>query len=90
MPQGGCGARGQGDEREVTCTGITEGDLKIKTWMGGMEQGGREALEEGDICIHTANLLCCTAETNTTIIIKTIMCVLGYSVMSNSLQPHGP
>ena len=85
MPHGGCGARGQGDEREVTCTRITEGDLKIKTWMG-----GREALEEGDIGIHTANLLCCTAETNTTIIIKTIMCVLGYSVMSNSLQPHGP
>ena len=58
--------------------------------MGGMEQGGKQALEGGDICIYTADSLCCIAETNRTIIIKAIICVIGYSVMSNSLQPHGP
>ena len=58
--------------------------------MGGIEQGGREAPAGGDICIHAADLLCCTAETKTTIIIKAIMCVLGHSVVSSSLQPHGP
>ena len=43
--------------------------------MGGMEQGGKQALEGGDICIYTADSLCCIAETNTTIIIKAIICV---------------
>ena len=28
---------------------------------------GREAQEGGDICIHIADSLCCTAETNTTL-----------------------
>ena len=28
---------------------------------------GREAEEGGDICIHRADSLCCTAETNTTL-----------------------
>ena len=32
-----------------------------------MGVGGREAQEEGDICIHMADLLCCTAETNMTL-----------------------
>ena len=27
--------------------------------------GGREIQEGSDLCIHTANLLCCTAKTNT-------------------------
>ena len=33
-------------------------------------EGGREAQEGGDMgiyCIHIANSLCCTAETNTTL-----------------------
>ena len=30
-------------------------------------EGGREAQEGGDIGIHTADSLCCTAETNTTL-----------------------
>ena len=29
--------------------------------------GGREAQEGGDICVTTADSLCCTAETNTTL-----------------------
>ena len=29
--------------------------------------GGREVQEGGDICIHIADSLCCTAETNTTL-----------------------
>ena len=33
--------------------------------MGGMGSGGREVREGGDICIHIADSLCCTAETNT-------------------------
>jgi len=28
---------------------------------------GREAQERGDICLHRADSLCCTAETNTTL-----------------------
>ena len=32
---------------------------------GGMKGGGRGAQEEADICILTADLHCCTAETNT-------------------------
>ena len=32
---------------------------------GGMRGGGREAQEEGDICILMADSHCCTAETNT-------------------------
>jgi len=28
---------------------------------------GREALEGGDICIHSADSRCCTAEINTTV-----------------------
>ena len=30
-------------------------------------EGGREAPEGGDIDIHIADSLCCTAETNTTL-----------------------
>ena len=32
--------------------------------MGGMEVGGRAVQEGGDICIHIADPLHCTAETN--------------------------
>ena len=32
--------------------------------MGGMGSGGREVQKGGDICIHIADSLCCTAETN--------------------------
>ena len=36
--------------------------------MGGMGRGDeREAQEGWDICIHIADPLCCTAETNTTL-----------------------
>ena len=35
----------------------------LEWWDGG--DGGREALEGGNICIHIAYLCCCTAETNT-------------------------
>ena len=31
-------------------------------WDVGM--GGKEVQERGDICIHTADSRCCTAETN--------------------------
>ena len=34
-------------------------------WDGG--EGEREVQEGGDICIRIADLLCCTAETNTTL-----------------------
>ena len=36
---------------------------------GGLGGGsdGQEVQEEGDICIHIADSLCCTAETNTTL-----------------------
>ena len=34
--------------------------------MGG-RRGGREVQERGDICMHTADSLHCTAETNTTL-----------------------
>ena len=33
---------------------------------GCAEEGGREAKEGGDICIHIADSYCCTAETNIT------------------------
>ena len=36
----------------------------LQGWDGG---GGREAHERGDICIHTADSLHCTADTNTTL-----------------------
>ena len=36
----------------------------LEGWDG---EGGREAQEGGDICIHIADSLCCTAETNTTL-----------------------
>ena len=45
--------------------------------------GGREVQEGGDICIHIADSLCCTVETNTTLycnytpIKKIIMSVPG-------------
>lgn len=35
--------------------------------MGGMGVGRKEGQEEGDICIHIADLLCYTAEMNTTL-----------------------
>ena len=31
---------------------------------------GKEVQEGGDICIHTADSLCCTAETHTTVLVK--------------------
>ena len=34
---------------------------------GGMERGGREAREGGDVCTHAADSLCCTVETNRTL-----------------------
>ena len=36
-------------------------------WDGGEGDGGREDQEGGDICMHVANSLCCTTETNTTV-----------------------
>ena len=33
--------------------------------LGGTGWGGREAHDGGDICIHTADSLDCTAKTNT-------------------------
>ena len=36
----------------------------LEGWHG---EGEREAKEGGDICIHIADSLCCTAETNTTL-----------------------
>ena len=42
----------------VSCSVMTRG--------GDMERG-REAQEGGDVCIITAELHCCTAETNTTL-----------------------
>ena len=47
----------------------------------GVGVGGREALEGRDICIHTADSPCCTAETNATD-------QISRSVMSDSLRPH--
>ena len=35
--------------------------------LEGWDGGGRDAEEGGDICIHIADALCCTAETNTTL-----------------------
>ena len=37
------------------------------TWRGGMEGGWGEAQEGRDICVHTTESHCCTAETNTTL-----------------------
>ena len=34
-------------------------------WDGGAGDGGREAPEGGDICMHVASSLCCTTEINT-------------------------
>ena len=39
----------------------------MMTWKDGMGEGGREAQEGGDICLHIADSLCFTAETNTTL-----------------------
>ena len=39
---------------------------ELKGWNG-VGVGGREAQEGADICIHMADSLCCTAETNTTL-----------------------
>ena len=39
----------------------------VVAWMGGMGVGRKEGQEEGDICIHIADLLCYTAEMNTTL-----------------------
>ena len=35
--------------------------------LNGWDGQGREVQEEGDICIHIADSLCCTVETNTTL-----------------------
>ena len=35
--------------------------------VGGDGEGRREAQEGGDMCIHIADSLSCTAETNTTL-----------------------
>ena len=37
----------------------------VTIYRGGM--GGEEAHEQEDISVHTADSLCCTAETNTTL-----------------------
>ena len=39
----------------------------VLTWRGEVGQVGREVQGGGDICIHKADSLCCTAETNTTL-----------------------
>ena len=39
----------------------------VMTWKGGMGAGGRGAHEGGDIGIHAADSLGCTAETITTL-----------------------
>ena len=44
--------------------GVQFGALWPRGWDGG---GVREAQEGGEICIHIADLFCCTAETNTTL-----------------------
>ena len=33
-------------------------------------EGGKEGQEGGDVCIHIADSLCCTAETNKTLYIN--------------------
>ena len=48
-------------------TGSSAG-CSVGTYMCGMGGGcGREVQEGGDICIHIADSLCYTAETNTTL-----------------------
>ena len=48
----------QGDQLCALCS--------VTTYRDGMGRGGeREAQEGGDIGIHIADSLCCTAETNT-------------------------
>ena len=43
------------------------------TWMGGMRGGVGKRYKEGeDICIHLADALCCTAETNTMLLVSQI------------------
>ena len=37
----------------------------LEGWDGG--QGEREAQEEGGVCMHIADSLCCAAEINTTL-----------------------
>ena len=62
-----------------------------------MGVGGREASMEGDICIHIADLLHCTAETNSTVkqfysnqinkyILKEV--IAEKSIQKNNLQSH--
>ena len=48
---------------------IAQGDQLGALWgpRGMDREGGREAQEGGDICIHIADSLCCTVETNTTL-----------------------
>ena len=36
---------------------------ELERWDGGQ----REVQDGGDICLHTADALCCTAENNTTL-----------------------
>ena len=47
-------------------------------WEGGR---GREVQEGGDICIHTADSLCYTAETNTTLL-------SNYTPIKKTVQLH--
>ena len=47
---------------------ITGAKLGAQWWPGGVGWGGeRQAREGGDICIFTADWLCCTAESNITL-----------------------
>ena len=52
-----------------TCSKAQEAQLGALWWPRWVGWGGsgREAQEEGDICICTADSLCCTVETNTTV-----------------------
>ena len=42
-------------------------DADIENGLEDMGWGGREAQEGGDVCIHIADSLCSTAETNPTL-----------------------
>ena len=54
---------------DLLCSAGSSAWCSVVTWIGGMGVGwsGKEVQEGGDICIHIADSLCCTAETNTTL-----------------------
>ena len=53
----------------LLCSAGSSARCSIMTYLGGWDGGGcgREVQEGGEICIHTADSLHCTAETNTTL-----------------------